>query len=47
MPIETVEFLLLLSGWVVAFLLGHEVQSGVRQRRLREAEQRVPTRREG
>jgi hypothetical protein len=46
MPIETVEFLLLLSGWVVAFLLGHELQTGLRQWRLRGAEQRAPSRRE-
>ena len=44
MSVETLEFLLLLSGWVVAFLLGRELQTGYRQWRLRVAEQR--TRRE-
>ena len=42
MPPETLEFLLLLSGWVVAFLLGRELQSGFRQWRVRTAEQRPP-----
>jgi hypothetical protein len=46
MPIETVEFLLLLSGWVIAFLLGLELQSGFRQWRLRTAEQRINPRRD-
>jgi hypothetical protein len=41
MSIETVEFLLLLFGWVVAFLLGRELQIGYRQWRLRGAEQRT------
>ena len=41
MPVETFEFVLLLSGWVVAFLLGRELQSGFRQWRLRTAEQRA------
>ena len=40
MPAETLEFLLLLSGWIVAFLLGRELQTGFRQWRLRTAEQR-------
>jgi hypothetical protein len=40
MPTETLEFLLLLSGWVAAFLLGRELQTGFRQWRLRAAEQR-------
>ena len=40
MTVETVEFLLLLSGWIVAFLLGRELQTGYRQWRLRVAEQR-------
>jgi hypothetical protein len=44
MSVETLEFLLLLSGWIVAFLLGRELQTGYRQWRLRVAEQR--TRRE-
>ena len=41
MSVETLEFLLLLSGWIVAFLLGRELQSGFRQWRLRVAEQRI------
>jgi len=41
MPAETLEFLLLLSGWVVAFLLGRELQTGFRLWRLRLAEQRA------
>jgi hypothetical protein len=40
MPVETLEFLLLLTGWVVAFLLGRELQTGFREWRLRTAEQR-------
>lgn len=40
MPTETLEFLLLLGGWVVAFLLGRELQTGFRQWRLRTADQR-------
>jgi hypothetical protein len=40
MPSETLEFLLLLSGWVVAFLLGRELQSGFHQWRVRAVEQR-------
>jgi hypothetical protein len=47
MSVENIEFLLLLSGWVVAFLLGRELQSGYRQWRLRGAEQRAETRRDG
>jgi len=38
---ETLEFLLLLSGWIVAFLLGRELQIGFRQWRLRTADQRT------
>jgi len=38
---ETLEFLLLLSGWIVVFLLGRELQTGIRQWRLRLAEQRA------
>jgi hypothetical protein len=41
MPTETLEFILLLSGWVVAFLLGKELQTGFRLWRLRAAEQRT------
>jgi hypothetical protein len=41
MPTETMEFLLLLGGWVVAFLLGRELQAGFRLWRLRVAEQRI------
>ena len=44
MPAETLEFLLLLSGWVVAFLLGRELQTGVRLWRLKTAEQRARSR---
>ncbi|HLZ32273.1 MAG TPA: hypothetical protein VKV73_33540 [Chloroflexota bacterium] len=40
MPTETLEFLLLLGGWVVAFLLGRELQTGFRLWRVRTAEQR-------
>jgi hypothetical protein len=40
MPVETLEFLLLLSGWVVAFLLGRELQTGFRQWRLNASTQR-------
>jgi len=41
MSVETLEFLLLLSGWIVAFLLGRELQTGYRLWRLRGAEQRT------
>jgi hypothetical protein len=41
MSVETLEFLLLLSGWVVAFLLGRELQTGFRLWRMRTAEQRA------
>ena len=41
MPPETLEFVLLLSGWIVAFLLGRELQVGFRQWRMRAAEQRA------
>lgn len=41
MPVETLEFLLLLSGWVVAFLLGRELQTGFRLWRMRTAEERA------
>ena len=41
MSVETLEFLLLLSGWVVAFLLGRELQAGYRMWRLKTAEQRA------
>jgi hypothetical protein len=44
MPVETLEFLLLLSGWVVAFLLGRELQTGFREWRLRTAAQRASRR---
>jgi hypothetical protein len=43
---ETLEFLLLLSGWVVVFLLGHELQTGFRLPRLKSASQRAAPRRE-
>ena len=38
---ETLEFLLLLSGWIVTFLLSRELLTGIRQMRLRLAEQRA------
>jgi hypothetical protein len=38
---ETLEFLLLLSAWIIAFLLGRELQTGLRQWRMRLAEQRA------
>ena len=41
MPVETLEFLLLLSGWIVAFLLGKELQTGFRLWRTRAAEQQI------
>ena len=41
MPPETLEFVLLLSGWIVAFLLGREMQVGFRKWRMRAAEQRA------
>jgi hypothetical protein len=41
MPVETIEFLLLLSGWIVAFLLGRELQTGFRIWRTRAAEQHI------
>ena len=44
MPAETLEFLLLLSGWIVAFLLGRELQTGFRLWRLKTAEQRARSR---
>lgn len=40
MPVETFEFLLLLSGWVVAFLLGRELQSGFQVWRARAGQER-------
>jgi hypothetical protein len=44
MPVETLEFVLLLSGWIVAFLLGRELQIGYRQWRIRTAEARTTRR---
>jgi hypothetical protein len=41
MPVETVQFALLLGGWIVAFLLGKELQTGFRLWRARTAEQRA------
>lgn len=41
MTVETLEFLLLLSGWIVAFLLGRELQTGYRLWRLRGADERA------
>ena len=46
MSFETLEFLLLLSGWVIMFLLGRELQTGLRQWRLKTAEQRAVSRRD-
>jgi hypothetical protein len=46
MSFESLEFLLLLSGWVIVFLLGRELQTGFRQWRLKAAEERVVSRRE-
>ena len=40
MTVETLEFVLLLSGWVVAFLLGRELQTGFRQWRMKAAAER-------
>jgi hypothetical protein len=45
MSVETLEFVLLLGGWVVAFLLGRELQTGFRLWRVRVAEQRTNNRR--
>ncbi|MGI9149227.1 MAG: hypothetical protein ACR2IK_22215 [Chloroflexota bacterium] len=42
MPVETLEFWLLLSGWIVAFLLGRELDTGFRQWRVRTAHQQPP-----
>jgi hypothetical protein len=41
MPVETIEFLLLLSAWIVAGLLGRELHTGYRLWRLRTVEQRA------
>ena len=41
MSVETFEFVLLLSGWIVAFLLGRELQTGYRLWRLRVGEERA------
>jgi len=41
MSVETMEFLLLLSGWIVAFLLGRELQTGFREWRVRTNDQRA------
>ncbi len=46
MSFETLEFLLLLSGWVIMFLLGRELQTGFRLWRLKAAEQRAVSRRD-
>lgn len=40
MSVETLEFLLLLSGWVVLFLLYRELRTGYEQWRTYQAEQR-------
>lgn len=41
MSVETLEFLLLLSGWVVLYLLYRELRTGYRQWRTYQAEQRA------
>ena len=46
MPPEALEFGLLLSGWIVAFLLGRELQNGFTQWRTRAAENPVQHRKE-
>jgi hypothetical protein len=40
MSVEVLELALLLGGWLVAFLLGRELQTGFHQWRVRTAEQR-------
>jgi hypothetical protein len=42
MPVETLEFALLLSGWIVAFLLGKELQTGFKVWREHRAAARAP-----
>ena len=39
MSTEVLEFVLLLSGWIVAFLLGRELHIGFRQWRTRTADE--------
>ena len=39
MSVETLEFLLLLSGWIVIFLLGRELRTGYVQWRAYRTEQ--------
>ena len=41
MSVETLEFLLLLSAWIVIFLLGRELKTGYVQWRTYQAEQRA------
>ena len=41
MSVETLEFLLLLSAWVVLFLLYREVRTGYQQWRNYQAQQRA------
>lgn len=45
MPVDSLEFLLTLSAWVVVFLLGRELQIGFRQWRLKVAGQQSSPRR--
>jgi hypothetical protein len=40
MSVEVLELVLLLAGWIVAFLLGRELQTGYQEWRVRTAEQR-------
>ncbi len=46
MPVEALQFGLLLSGWIIAFLLGKELQAGFAQWRARSP-QRPGGRRDG
>ena len=38
MSVETLEFVLLLAGWIIAFLLGRELHTGYTQWRTRTVE---------
>ncbi len=46
MPVEAVQFGLLLVGWIVAFLLGKELQTGYAQWRTRSVQVRDGRRRD-
>jgi hypothetical protein len=41
MPLETVQLLLLIAGWIVALLLGRELQTGYRTWRMTVAPQPI------